>query len=524
MTDNGIGCDLVCAGSPPLHMVPIFTYIQPRRPQGSSHQRVPSPSHAAAAAAANNNNHANAAAAAYCPFVGSLGTPEGALPPPSTAPPALPSPSARASSDSYVVPHWILVSFTDPPPPPPLAAARITRAPFTQPEALVVPLGMPSLQPPPGLPRGCGESSSSSPLTAASSALGGAVGGATPPLGPLCEARCSPSGSISPSDLSGAAGAGGYTGGGTGDAPAVPPALHSSEDSSGAGLAGLFVQESVSEESVLSEQSAEAAGADGNDGTVFASGFGDDGALFASGLGGAADSTCDGGGEVRGAVDEASLRRAAAAHDSAVFGVRRPLLSRPARPPHADDPLPELANSLAGAASLGAGTGSYLPHCGSPLAANSPRPRATSPLLRATPRGYLPPSLDLPVSIGGVAEPLALAAPTSRSQAIPTRGGPPAYLLPGAHVHSGAYYRPWLDSSAMGAGFGRCAPDANVRRQEKASSSDSRFRRKLSGTTDIVFWERRDRRCCVWQNGSGSVYLQSLWPNSPPAILNSVLG
>jgi len=44
-----------------------------------------------------------------------------------------------------------------------------------------------------------------------------------------------------------------------------------------------------------------------------------------------------------------------------------------------------------------------------------------------------------------------------------------------------------------------------------ACSSDSRFRRKLTGTTKIVFWERRDRRCCVWQHGSGSVFLQSLW-------------
>ena len=38
---------------------------------------------------------------------------------------------------------------------------------------------------------------------------------------------------------------------------------------------------------------------------------------------------------------------------------------------------------------------------------------------------------------------------------------------------------------------------ACVRTQEKACCSDSRFRRKLSGTTDIVFWERRDRICCV---------------------------
>ena len=36
-----------------------------------------------------------------------------------------------------------------------------------------------------------------------------------------------------------------------------------------------------------------------------------------------------------------------------------------------------------------------------------------------------------------------------------------------------------------------------VRTQETSCSSDSRCRRKLSRTTDIVFWERRDRRCCV---------------------------
>ena len=50
-----------------------------------------------------------------------------------------------------------------------------------------------------------------------------------------------------------------------------------------------------------------------------------------------------------------------------------------------------------------------------------------------------------------------------------------------------------------------------VRTQETACSSDSRFRRKLSGTTDVVFWERRDRRWCVWQHRSGYIYPQSLW-------------
>jgi len=36
------------------------------------------------------------------------------------------------------------------------------------------------------------------------------------------------------------------------------------------------------------------------------------------------------------------------------------------------------------------------------------------------------------------------------------------------------------------------------------------------GRPVIVFWERRDRRCCVWHHGSGSVYLQSLWRTRPP--------
>ena len=31
------------------------------------------------------------------------------------------------------------------------------------------------------------------------------------------------------------------------------------------------------------------------------------------------------------------------------------------------------------------------------------------------------------------------------------------------------------------------------------------------GQLDIVFWKHRDRRCCVWQHWSGSVYLQSVW-------------
>jgi len=48
-----------------------------------------------------------------------------------------------------------------------------------------------------------------------------------------------------------------------------------------------------------------------------------------------------------------------------------------------------------------------------------------------------------------------------------------------------------------------------VRTQETTCSSDSRLRRKLTGRLDIVFCERRDRRCCVWQHGSGSAELHA---------------
>ena len=33
LTDNGIACDVVCCGSPPLHTVPLFTYIHPGAPE-----------------------------------------------------------------------------------------------------------------------------------------------------------------------------------------------------------------------------------------------------------------------------------------------------------------------------------------------------------------------------------------------------------------------------------------------------------------------------------------------------------
>jgi len=33
----------------------------------------------------------------------------------------------------------------------------------------------------------------------------------------------------------------------------------------------------------------------------------------------------------------------------------------------------------------------------------------------------------------------------------------------------------------------------------------------MVGRTDIVFWERRDRRRCGFQHGVGSAELQSLW-------------
>lgn len=91
MTDNGIGCDLVCCGSPPLHTVPLFTYIRP----GSE---------------------------------------------------ALP-----ADADTFRVPHWVLISFTDPPPAKPLPGCRLSTAPV-QMGPLLLPHGLPALPEPVGLP------------------------------------------------------------------------------------------------------------------------------------------------------------------------------------------------------------------------------------------------------------------------------------------------------------------------------------------------------------------------------------
>ena len=69
LIDNGIGCDLVCCGSPPLHTVPLFTYVQP-------------------------------------------------------------GVDLPGEANIYRVPHWMLVSYTDPPPPPPpLPPCRVTQAP-----------------------------------------------------------------------------------------------------------------------------------------------------------------------------------------------------------------------------------------------------------------------------------------------------------------------------------------------------------------------------------------------------------
>ena len=70
LIDNGIGCDLVCCGSPPLHTVPIFTYVHLR-----SDVDLP------------------------------------------------------GEASSFRVPHWMLVSYTDAPPPAPLPHCRLTPAP-----------------------------------------------------------------------------------------------------------------------------------------------------------------------------------------------------------------------------------------------------------------------------------------------------------------------------------------------------------------------------------------------------------
>ena len=44
LTDNGIGCDVVCCGSPPLHTVPLFTFVQdgaPALPGESTTFKIP---------------------------------------------------------------------------------------------------------------------------------------------------------------------------------------------------------------------------------------------------------------------------------------------------------------------------------------------------------------------------------------------------------------------------------------------------------------------------------------------------
>ena len=88
MTDNGIGCDLVCAGSPPLHTVPLFTFKQP--------------------------------------------------------------PGRPPASDAFVVPHWILISYTDAVGQWPLPPCRVDAAPPPPPGALVLPAAA-TAQPPTAL-------------------------------------------------------------------------------------------------------------------------------------------------------------------------------------------------------------------------------------------------------------------------------------------------------------------------------------------------------------------------------------
>lgn len=80
LTDNGIGCDVVCCGSPPLHIVPLFTYVSPDASD---------------------------------------------LP---------------AEAPAFRVPHWMLVSFTDPQPPSPLPPCRVTAAPPIANQARTAPM------------------------------------------------------------------------------------------------------------------------------------------------------------------------------------------------------------------------------------------------------------------------------------------------------------------------------------------------------------------------------------------------
>ena len=122
MVDYGIGCDMVCAGSPPLHLVPLFSYIS-----------QPTPSHGTRADHGQNENTKHSSTDHGAPNTG--------------LPDTLLKGEKNVRDKWYRIPQWILISYTDPPPPYPLPEARVHYAPPYESDSPILALATPPLPP-----------------------------------------------------------------------------------------------------------------------------------------------------------------------------------------------------------------------------------------------------------------------------------------------------------------------------------------------------------------------------------------